>query len=239
MVYLRLTAIVGTIKTVGPGLLHILAMLGHWLLLLNSQLLEENISAVEYGRGCTGSGPLHTAEAGQLRGVNIGRSLCALMLRVNIAAELRLGDAGPPQISINLPPDLIASVVNRHLIGLLAFEMDVTDIDFPNVGLGAVGGIRLLLLGSRCLVGDLVTNSVELLEVLPRGRIGAVALALEGTVLAKKAVERLYAHANLPGQARLGDDACIKSAVDFTTHLVTVVAHRRINDNILEFVGCW
>jgi hypothetical protein len=170
-------------------------------------------------------------------------------LRVNIAAELRHGDARLLQISINLPPDLITSVINRHVISLLAIEIDVTDIDSRAVAgtsrlsggassLGAGGGIRLLLLGSGCLVGDLVTDSLELLEVLPRGRVGAVALTFVGTVLTEKATERLDTHAELSGQGRLGDDACIESAVDFTTHLVTGVGERFVDDDILEFLGC-
>lgn len=170
-------------------------------------------------------------------------------LRVDIAAELRHGDARLPHIGINLPPHLITSLVNRHVISLLAIEIDVTDIDSRAVAgtsrlsggassLGAGGGIRLLLLGSGCLVGDLVTDSLELLEVLPRGRVGAVALAFVGTVLAKKAAERLYAHAKLSGQGRLGDDTRIESAIDFTAHLITVVGERCVDDDILEFIGC-
>lgn len=73
-VYLRLSAVVGTVKPFRPDLLHILAMLRLWLFLLDPQLLEENISAIENGRGGARFGPLHTTEAGQLRGVNIGRS---------------------------------------------------------------------------------------------------------------------------------------------------------------------
>lgn len=224
-------------------------MLGHWLFLLYPQLFEENISAVENGRGRARSGPLHTTEAGQLRGVNIGRSVNAMKLRMNIAAELRHGNARFFQVRINLPPDLITRVVNRHIISFLALEIDVTDIDSRAVtgtsrlsggasSRGTGRGIRLLLLGGGCLVGDLVTDSLELLEVLPRGRVGAVALTFVRAVLTEKATERLDTHAELSGQSRLGDDACIKSTVDFTAHLITVVGERSFDDDVLKFIGC-
>lgn len=224
-------------------------MLGHWLFLLYPQLFEENISAVENRRGRARSGSLHTTEAGQLRGVNIGRSVNAMKLRMNIAAELRHGNARLFQVRINLSPDLITRVINGHIISFLALEIDVTDIDSRAVtstsrlGGGASSrgtgrGICLLLLGGGCLVGDLVTDSLELLEVLPRGRVGAVALTFVRAVLTEKATERLNTHAELSGQSRLGDYACIKSAVDFTAHLITVVGERAFDDDVLKFIGC-
>lgn len=233
------------IKPARPLLLHLQAAHTLGFALFDAQLLEEDVSAIEDGRLGSGIGTLHVAESGNLGTLDLG-GFVDVQLGKHVTAELSLGHAGLLKVGVDLASHVVACVIDGNRVGLLAFEMDVTDI---NSGAGSRnrngscsgststgrswssgsssssgGG----LLGT--LDGELQTCDLALLEELPGTIIGGIVEALVRPMLAHEAVEGLHADADLLAKGRLGHGAAVEEACDLASDLITVLRSGHILD---------
>ena len=124
-----------------PRLFHGDPVLRLGLALLDPELLEEDVGGVEYHGPGAGAGALHPPEAGELRALDaLGGQALGVQLGDHVAAELGLGDAGSLEVQVELAADLVAAVEDGDLVGVLAWEGDVGDVDAGAVERGRGGG---------------------------------------------------------------------------------------------------
>ena len=106
----RLATIVLAIDPLGaPLLLHVQAVLALGLPFLDAHFLKENVGTVKDGGLRARQSAFGLPEPGELHALErLFGATGALELRVDVAAELGLRDAGLLEVGVDLPPDLIA-----------------------------------------------------------------------------------------------------------------------------------
>ncbi len=149
--------LVGDVHALGVDGLHLEAELGLGLALLDAELLEEDVGAVEDGASVPGGGALATEEGRELA------RLDAALLWEAVAdgtAEGGLGDVGLLEEGADLLAHLVAGVIDRHSLAVLALELEAARVE------------RL----ARLLLGDVLARAR--LGLLRRQRAQALQLAL-------------------------------------------------------------
>lgn len=142
-----MTGISLTLSTSGVDLLHFEPVLALWLSLREPALLEVDVGCIVHRAGAASHRALLLPEVGQHLGLD---RLAArhLQLRVEVAAELGLGEAGGLEVSCNFPPDDIARFKHGGRVPLLAVKVDAAEVRICVVEAG-LGRLGLLLRRSR------------------------------------------------------------------------------------------
>lgn len=121
------TAIPLTFSTLRIDLLHLQPVLTFRLALGDPQLLKVDVGRVVDGAGAARDRALLSPEVIEHLGLD-GLAARHLELRVEVAAELRLGHAGGLEVRCDLPPDHIACLKDGDGVSLLARKMDAVEV---------------------------------------------------------------------------------------------------------------
>ena len=90
--------------------LHLQSFLALWLLLRDSQLLKEDVSAIKYDTCVAFPCALLAAKLAELRGLDFAR--CFSIRGCDVTQELSLNHAGLLHMRIDLAANLVACVYN-------------------------------------------------------------------------------------------------------------------------------
>lgn len=109
-----------------PDLLHLLSVFTLGLAFLEPQLLEEDVSRIEYTACIATVGTLVAHEAGKLSRLNLTGSLVGMVLSMEVAAELCPSDTRYAKMSSYLFTYFVAGIVDLDGIFLFTFlELDL------------------------------------------------------------------------------------------------------------------
>jgi hypothetical protein len=216
-------AIVYALKASRPDLLHREPELALGFALREPQLLEIDVGRVEHDAGAPRPGPLLLPKVGEHLWLD---RLAArhLELRVEVAAELGLGQAGVPEVRRDLPPDDVARVEDGHRASLLAVEVDPVQVCgcAREARLGRLG--PLLRRGGGAWHGQ--PGELALLEPRPGLSVGVAAGAPVAAGLCEEPVEGIMAAADDVAELALFEDAPFEGPVDQGPDGSAVLVHR-------------
>lgn len=166
--------LIGDVHALGVDGLHLEAELCLWFILLYTQLLEEDIGAIEDGARVASGGALPAKESGQLTRLDttlLGKAVA------DSAAKGGLRDVGFFQERADLLTNLVARLVDRNGLGILALEANAASVeDLANLLVNALPWACLGLLGGQ----SLETLQLAFLEKLESGGVGVAVHALVG-----------------------------------------------------------
>lgn len=181
-----MTRISLTFSPSGVNLLHFEAVLALGLSLCEPALLEIDVSRIVHRAGAACHGAALLPEIGEHLGLD---RLAArhLELRVEVAAELSLGEAGGLEVSCDLPPDHVARLEHGNRVRLLAIKVDAVEVRIcvREAGLGCLG--LLLRCGRRSRHRQ--ASKLSLLEPGPGVPANVTANAPVPASLGQKSVE--------------------------------------------------
>ena len=162
------------VHALGMNSLHLDTELRFGLVLLDAQLLEEDVRAVEDGTRIAGGGALAAEEGGELAGLDTA------LLGETVAygaAKGGLGDVGFLEEGTDLFANLVARLVDSDGLGVFALETDAAGVeDLGDLLVDAPARAGLGLFGGQ----GLETLELALLEELEGGGVGVAVHALIG-----------------------------------------------------------
>lgn len=212
-------------------------MLALRLALGDPQLLEVHVRAVEHRALGASPGSRQTAEITELLRLD-ALALGRVELGVDVTAELRLGEAGGLEVSVDFLANFVRCIPDGYLVRLLAVQVDVGDVWQRLCGLGGAGaGATSTTRGRRA--GSSSSNSIglEFLSLLDIGELNAqdfsllepgksiepyaAARSAPRTRLLQELVQAVRICSNGFAEGLLGHDVGIQELVDLGPHRST------------------